>query len=273
MDRRSLCTHSRGAPFDRRIVGDLYGRRKVFATGVAVFAVASVGCGLAQTAWQLISARSLQGVGGALLIPGSLALISVSFPKAERGRAIGTWSGFTSITSAIGPVLGGWLVQHGSWRWAFFINVPIALLVLAITIWRVPETRAGNANRQLDWPGALLTALGLGGIVFAFVEFSPMAGVLGVALMTGFLFLESRSPAPMLPLGMFRSRNFSGANLLTLFLYTALSGVLFFLPLNLIQVQGYFRKRGRRALLPFIALTLGRTRGTHPISSDFLGCL
>jgi EmrB/QacA subfamily drug resistance transporter len=202
----------------------------------------------------VIAARCLQGVGGALLVPGSLALISVSFPSRERGRAIGTWSGFTSITTAIGPVLGGWLVQHASWRWVFFINVPIALAVILLTVWRVPECGGKRAGLRIDWPGSLLAALGLGGIVYAFIESAPMAGAIGVGSLVLFLFTEARSPAPMLPLELFRSRSFRGANLLTLFLYSALSGVLFFFPMNLIQVQGYTATEAGAALLPFILL-------------------
>jgi EmrB/QacA subfamily drug resistance transporter len=235
-------------------LGDVYGRRKIFSIGVVVFAVASAWCGAAPNIEWLIAARGVQGVGAALLVPGSLALISVSFPAEERGRAIGTWSGFTSITAAIGPVLGGWLVQHGSWRWVFFINLPLALAVLVLTIWRAPESRSENANRRLDWRGALLTTIGLGGIVFALIESVPVAGAIGFISLIGFFFVEARSPAPMLPLQLFRSRNFTGANLLTFFLYTALSGVLFFFPLNLIQVQGYSATEAGGALLPFILL-------------------
>jgi len=235
-------------------LGDIYGRRKVFAIGVALFAVASAWCGVVATIGQLIAARALQGIGGALLIPGSMALISVSFPPEERGRAIGTWSGYTSMTAAIGPVLGGWLVQHGSWRWAFFINLPVAVAVIVLTLWRVPESRPGNIARQVDWPGALLTTIGLGGIVFALIESAPVAGAIGVAALIAFAFAEARASAPMLPLGLFRTRSFTGANLLTLFLYTALNGVLFFMPLNLIQVQGYTATQAGAALLPFIAL-------------------
>src|SRR5580658_8105647 len=193
-------------------LGDLFSLRKVFAGGVILFAAASVWCGFAPNIGQLIAARCVQGVGGALLVPGSLALISVSFPSGERGRAIGTWSGFTSITTAIGPVLGGWLVQHASWRWVFFINVPIALAVILLTVWRVPECGGKRAGLRIDWAGSLLTALGLGGIVYAFIESSPMAGAIGVGSLALFLFLEARSPAPMLPLELFRSRSFSGAN-------------------------------------------------------------
>jgi EmrB/QacA subfamily drug resistance transporter len=238
-------------------LGDLYGRRKIFATGVILFALASAWCGLAPNVRQLIAARALQGVGGALLIPGSLALISASFPVEERGRAIGTWSGFTAITAAVGPVLGGWLVQHASWRWVFFINVPIAAIVLALILLRVPESRnPERSHENLDWIGALLATFGLGGIVFALIEPSQgvIAGVGGVLALIAFFFVEQHSRAPMLSLDLFRSRNFTGANLLTFFLYTALGGVLFFFPLNLIQIQGYSATEAGAALLPFILL-------------------
>src|SRR5580698_8634855 len=137
-------------------LGDLYGRRKIFVAGVALFSAASAWCGLAPNIGQLIVARGLQGVGAALLVPGSLALISANFPPKERGRAIGTWSGFTSITAAIGPVLGGWFVEHESWRWAFFINLPVGFIVVALALWKVPESRANNGSRKLDWAGGLL---------------------------------------------------------------------------------------------------------------------
>jgi EmrB/QacA subfamily drug resistance transporter len=235
-------------------LGDLYGRRKIFAAGVVLFSVASAWCGLAPNIRQLIVARGLQGIGGALLVPGSLALISANFSQEERGRAIGTWSGFTSITAAIGPVLGGWFTEHGSWRWVFFINVPIGLVVLLLALWKVPESRAGNPEQQFDWPGGLLAALGFGGIVFALIQSVPVAGAVGALALMALLYWEARSSSPMVPLSLFRSRNFSGANLLTLFLYSALSGVLFFFPLDLIQVQGYSATEAGAALLPFILL-------------------
>jgi EmrB/QacA subfamily drug resistance transporter len=241
-------------------LGDLYGRRNVFVTGVAVFTLASAWCGLAPGIAQLVAARGLQGIGGALLVPGSLALISASFPREQRGRAIGTWSGFTSITAAIGPVLGGWFVQHASWRWVFFINLPLGLAVVVLTLWRVPECRPGQRGVRLDWPGALLTPVGFGGIVYGFIESAPLAGAAGAAALIAFLVVEARSPAPMLPPFLFRSRTFSGANLMTLFLYSALSGVLFFLPLNLIQVQGYKATQAGAALLPFILLVFVLSR-------------
>ena len=235
-------------------LGDLYGRRKIFAIGVFLFCAASIWCGLAPDSRQLVIARAVQGVGGALLVPGSLALISVNFPPEQRGRAIGTWSGFTSITAAIGPVLGGWLVQHASWRSAFFINLPLGASVLAITLWRVPESRDTEDPTRLDWPGALLATVSLGCIVFAFIESMLIVGVACVVALVAFLAVEARSPAPMVPLALFRSRNFSGANLLTFFLYAALNGMLFFFPLDLIQVQGYSATQAGAALLPLILL-------------------
>jgi EmrB/QacA subfamily drug resistance transporter len=235
-------------------LGDRYGRRRVFTAGVALFSVASAWCGLAPNIRQLIIARGLQGVGGALLVPGSLALISANFPQKERGRAIGTWSGFTSITTAIGPVLGGWFTEHGSWRWVFFINLPLGFAVLWLSWWKVPESRGAPDGRQFDWMGGVLAALGFGGIVFGLIESAPAAGGAGVVVLMALWYWEARASSPMVPLGLFRSRNFTGANLLTLFLYSALSGVFFFFPLNLIQVQGYSATEAGAALLPFILL-------------------
>lgn len=241
-------------------LGDLYGRRKVFVAGVLVFASGSAWCGFASSVELLILARAFQGVGAALLIPGSLALISSSFPASERGRAIGTWSGFTAITAAIGPVLGGWLVQHASWRWVFFINLPLAAVVVALTLRYVAESRNQEASRILDWRGASLATIGLGATTYALIE-APHGGrivwamgVAGVGALAAFLLLEAHSPAPMVSLKLFRSRDFSGANLLTFFLYAALSGFLFFLPLNLIQVQHYSATQAGGALLPLILL-------------------
>lgn len=235
-------------------LGDRYDRRTIFAAGVVLFSVASAWCGLAPDIGQLIVARSIQGVGGALLVPGSLALISAGFTEKERGRAIGTWSGFTSITAAIGPVLGGWFVEHGSWRWVFFINVPIGLIVLILALWKVPESRAAHADQRFDWLGGMLAVVGFGGIVFALVDSMPLPGAAGAIVLIAFLYWEARASSPMVPLRLFRSRNFTGANLLTFFLYSALSGVLFFFPLDLIQVQGYSATEAGAALLPLILL-------------------
>lgn len=234
-------------------LGDSYGRRKIFALGVLVFAAASCWCGVAPDIGQLIVARCFQGIGGALLIPGSLAVIRASFSEKERGRAIGTWSAFTSITAAIGPVLGGWFVEHGSWRWVFFINVPLGLAVLAL-LRKVPESRSGNETKHFDWFGGFLAAIGFGGITFALVESMAVAGIAGAVALIGLLYWEAKTASPMIPLRLFRSRNFSGANLLTLFLYSALNGVLFFFPLDLIQVQHYSATAAGAAMLPLILL-------------------
>ena len=247
-------------------LGDLYGRRKVFLVGVVLFAGASAGCGFAPDIRMLIVARGLQGVGGALLVPGSLALISSSFCAEERGRAIGTWSGFTAMTMALGPVLGGWLIEHLSWRWAFFINLPLAVLVVVISLARVPESRDEEVVQKLDGWGAALGTVGLCGITFALIEAGRggeralIAGVAGVVALACFFVVESRSSAPMLPLDLFRSRSFSGANLMTLFLYGALGGVFFFLPLDLIQVQHYTATQAGAALLPMILLVFVLSR-------------
>jgi EmrB/QacA subfamily drug resistance transporter len=235
-------------------LGDLYGRRKIFMAGVLVFIAASAWCGLAPTIRQLIVARGLQGVGAALLVPGSLALISANFPKKDRGQAIGTWSGFTSITAALGPVLGGWFIEHSSWRSVFFINVPIGLIILLLTVWKVPESKASKQAQPLDWPAGLLAMLGFGAVVIALIESKPGAGAIGAAALIGLLWWEAYAPAPMVPLRLFRSSDFSGANLLTFFLYSALYGVVFFFPLNLIQVQGYSATEAGASLLPLILL-------------------
>jgi EmrB/QacA subfamily drug resistance transporter len=242
--------------------GDRFGRRLIFIAGVMIFALASGACGLASSVDQLIIARSIQGVGAALLVPGSLAIISTSFDEKSRGQAIGTWSGFTAITTAVGPVLGGWLVQHGSWRWVFFLNLPIAAAVVAISVWRIPESRSTSAG-HVDWFGAILATAGLGSLVTGFVE-SPDLGwsdplvfgslILGVGCLTAFVSVEARVAAPTLPLILFKSRSFSGANLITLLLYAAV-GIFFFLfPFNLIQVQEYSTTATGAAVLPMILL-------------------
>ena len=243
-------------------LGDHYGRRRVFVIGVALFALASAACGFAADIRQLIAARALQGLGAALLVPGSLAIISSSFSEEERGRVIGTWSGFSAITASIGPVIGGWLIEHASWRAVFFINLPIALIVILISLRHVMEN-SDKDNTRVDWLGAILAALGLGALVYGLIESSRLGftdrSVIIVLIAAGaliivFLLLEARLSQPMLPLPLFRSRTFTGANLVTLFLYAALGGTLFFLPLNLIQVQQYSATAAGAALLPFILI-------------------
>jgi len=243
-------------------LGDLFGRRLTFLVGVGIFAIASIACGLASSIHQLVIARSVQGVGAAFLVPGSLSIISASFDEKTRGKAIGTWSGFTAITTAVGPVLGGWLIEHASWRWAFFINVPLAAAVIAISLRHIPESR-NAAARHVDWLGALVATLGLADLVYGFIESTNLGWghslvfgslIAGFACLIGFVFVEARVSSPMVPLTVFGSRTFSAANLLTLFLYAALGMFFFLFPLNLIQVQGYSTTATGAAALPLILL-------------------
>jgi EmrB/QacA subfamily drug resistance transporter len=243
--------------------GDRFGRRRIFALGVAAFGAASIGCGLAESMEALIWARAAQGIGGALLVPGSLALISASFPQSIRGKAIGTWSGYTAITAALGPVLGGFLIERISWRAAFLINIPFALAVLFLSFRYVPESRGDRNSESLDWLGAALVSTALGCLVYGLIESSSLGwsdaqviATLALAPLAfiAFVMVEKRQPFPLLPLNLFRSRNFSGANALTLLLYAALGGSLFFVPLNLIQVQGYSATAAGAALTPFIMI-------------------
>ena len=243
------------------VLGDHLGRKRLFAIGVIIFAVSSAWCGLAADIAQLILARAVQGVGAALVVPGSLALLSAHFPEQRRGRAIGQWASFTTLAIALGPVLGGVLVDVASWRWVFFINLPLSVFLLAVLYIGVPESRDENAARKLDIPGAVLITLGLGGAVYGLLESSrlgfedaavwaPLAG--GIILTGLFILRQKMAASPMMPLSLFRSRAFTGANIVTFFLYGAMSGCLFFLPFNLMQVQGWSATQAGAALLPLI---------------------
>ena len=243
-------------------LGDHYGRRRIFLIGVVIFAIASAACSFAATVGQLIWARAFQGFGAALLMPGSLAIISSSFSEKERGPAIGTWSAFSAITAGVGPVLGGWLIENVSWRAVFFINLPIAVLVILISLRHIVET-AERDHGAIDWFGAVLAVLGLGALVYGLIESSRLgfgdrmvmsALIAGGLLLVVFVVVELRSSHPMLPVTLFRSRVFTGTNLLTFLLYAALGGTLFFLPLNLIQVQHYSPTAAGASLLPFILI-------------------
>lgn len=249
--------------------GDRFGRRRVFVLGVALFTAASLACGLAPSAAALTVARAVQGVGGAFLVPSSLAIISAAFPEKERGRAIGTWAGFSALTTGFGPVLGGWLVDAWSWRMIFLVNLPVALLTLGIAFARVPESRDEAGDAAVDWRGGLLAIVGLGAIAYGLTAASEVAWthptvlgslLAGVLVLALFLRHEARTPAPMMPLGVFRSTTFSGANVMTLLLYFALSGAMFFLPFNLIRIQGYSATRTGAAFLPFTLIMGGLSR-------------
>lgn len=247
-------------------IGDRYGRKRIFAIGISLFALASLVCGLAPNVEVLIAARAVKGIGGAMMVPGSLAILSASFAPERRGQAIGTWSMFSTLTTTLGPVIGGWLASQGLWRFVFFINLPLAAVALAALLLRVPESRDHKAAaQQLDLPGALLATLGLGGLSYGFIQ-APDFGLTdgriilalggGIAALIAFLIVEARSDHPMMPLTLFRSRTFSGANALTFFLYAALNGTLFFFPLNLVQVQGYPAQIAGFAMLPFALLLM-----------------
>ena len=243
-------------------LGDAYGRKRVFIIGVILFTVTSLWCGLARDIEELIIARTCQGIGGALIIPSSLAILSSSFSDDERGKAIGTWSSFTAMTAALGPLLGGWLIENYSWRLIFFINLPIAAIVLYSTT-KISESRNEDQTQKLDWVGATLVTLGLGAIVYGLVESAQLGlgsievitlELTGVLLIGIFLIYESKIKNPMMPLKLFKSKMFSGSNVLTFFLYSALSGALFFFPFNLIQLQGYTATEAGAAFLPFVIL-------------------
>lgn len=248
-------------------LGDLYGRRRIFAIGIAIFAVASLGCALAPDALTLNIARGVQGIGAALAVPQSLALISATYSGAERGRAIGTWSGFASITGALGPVLGGYLAQNVSWRAVFLINIPLAVLTLIISERAVPESRDEEMPARLDVGGAVLATLALGALTYGLIDAQSAPGprawtmiVAGVALLIAFVWFERRTPVPMMPLDLFASRTFTAANLYTLFLYAAIGGSLYFVPFLLVNVQHYTPTAAGAALLPFIILQFAFSR-------------
>jgi EmrB/QacA subfamily drug resistance transporter len=250
-------------------MGDQFGRKRVFLFGVVSFTAASIFCGVAPSPRVLILARALQGIGAGFLVPGSLSILSATFDDAERGRAIGTWSGFSAITTALGPVIGGWLIEHVSWRAAFFLNVPLALIVVFLSVRFMDESHDPSRSARIDWLGALLGVAGLGGLVFGLLEWTPLGPshplvigslALGVACFVMLVVVERRAPNPMMPLHLFRNRTFTLTNVLTLLLYGALGIVLFLLPLDLIEVQHYSATEAGAALVPLAVIMFALSR-------------
>jgi EmrB/QacA subfamily drug resistance transporter len=248
-------------------LGDLIGRKRVFTGGIILFTLASVVCGFANDAPMLILARVVQGIGGAFMVPGSLSILSAVFPQNRRGTAIGTWSTFTTVMLVIGPVLGGWLASQGLWRGIFFINLPLAVFAL-YALQSVPESRDPNA-RRLDLSGAVLATVGLAGLTYGFIQGAEVGlshpSVLlalgaGAAALVAFVLVEARIAAPMVPLSLFRSRTFSGANLVTLFLYSGLAVYSLFVSLNLVQIQGYDESQAGLAMVPFAFMLIVMSR-------------
>lgn len=244
-------------------LGDRFGRRRVFVIGVVWFAAASLLCGVAQSPEQLIVARIIQGVGAALLTPGSLAMIQATFRPEDRGKAIGSWSGLGGIAAALGPFIGGYLVQYANWRWAFLLNLPLAVITVLIAQRCVPETFDPDATKRFDVVGATLGTMGLAGVTFALIESQTsalwlvvVASAAGVVSMVAFITVEQRSDHPMMPTNLFSSRQFSAANAMTLLVYAALGGVIFFLVLELQTVVGYGPLRAGLATLPMTGIML-----------------
>ncbi len=245
-------------------LGDRYGRRRVFVAGLIAFTLASLGCGLAPTGGVLVAARLVQGIGAAALVPGSLALIDSTIAPADRGRAIGVWAGMSGVTSALGPFLGGWLVDAASWRWVFFINVPLAAVAVYVALRHVGESRGAGTTGRLDYVGAASVTVGLSGVIFALIEvpargwtvLTVAAFVVGAGALTAFPIIEGRHPNPLLPLGIFRSAQFSGANLTTLAVYSALGGGMFLLALQLQQSMGYSALAAGLATMPITVIML-----------------
>lgn len=258
-------------------LGDVYGRRKMFAAGTALFSLASVGCAMAQTIEQLVIARCVQGIGAALLLPESLALISAQFAPQVRGKAIGTWAAFSAISGAVGPVLGGAIAQNVSWRWVFLLNVPIGALVIFISARWIGESRDESAGRHIDFIGAALATMGLGALVYSLIQLqgdfhnmpAMLAGMGSLIVLVLFVVYEKGARSPMMPLRFFRSRDFSGANAYTFLLYAGLSGSLFFVPFDLINVQHYTPVQAGAAMLPMTTIIFLFSRFSGGLQSRF----
>ena len=258
-------------------LGDIYGRKKIFVIGIIVFSLSSFLCGVSKGIEMLIIFRGVQGIGGALMVPGSLAIISSIIPSERRGKAYGTWSTFSALTTSAGPVLGGWLAGIGLWRVIFYINLPLALFTIIALLAKVPESKDESA-KNLDTPGAFFATIGLAGLTYGFLEasdtsFTSLRVIIslstGVVSLIIFMFIEVKSSHPLMPLNLFKSKTFSGVNLLTLLMYTALNVGLFFLPINLVQIQGYREVNAGLAILPFAILISAMSRFSGIFADKF----
>jgi EmrB/QacA subfamily drug resistance transporter len=257
---------------------DLFERRTVFGVGVAGFGVMSLACALAPSVEVLVAARILQGAFGALLVPSTLAIIIATFPASERGAAIGTWTAWTGVSTVVGPLAGGALIDGGSWRWIFLLNVPLVIVVLVLTAKAIPRTASQQPGAKVDFLGGFLCALGLGGVVFALIEQSRLgwsdpavaiAGAVGVAGLVAFIVHEMRAESPMMPLYLFRSRNFAIGNLATFTMYAGLGGALFFVALYLQQVAGYSALKAGASFLPLTVLTFLLARRAGALADKY----
>ena len=259
-------------------LGDQLGRKKIFITGISIFICGSAACGFVTGVPSLTAFRMLQGIGGALMIPGSLSLISSSIDGKEKGKAIGTWSAFTTVVTMGGPALGGALADAGLWRYIFFINIPLGIIAIVILILKVEESKDEDSDPKIDYPGAIAIALGLALITFGFLRI-PAIGlrdwqvygplIIGFVLLTLFIVIEYKSKHPMMPLGLFTNLTFSGANLLTFFLYAALGASMLFMSLNMVQVQGYSQLQSGLTFLPFTVLMIAITRLAGGLSDKY----
>jgi EmrB/QacA subfamily drug resistance transporter len=259
-------------------LGDQLGRKKIFMIGIFIFIAGSAASGFAGSVTLLILFRIIQGVGGALMIPGSLSLISASIDEKERGKSIGTWSAVTTMVTIGGPILGGALGDAGLWRYIFFINIPIGLIALLILTFKVKESRDEDSNRSIDYPGAITIALGLAMLTFGFLRVPAigwgnwqvyMAIAMGILLLAAFIIIEVKTKHPMMPLQLFSDLTFSGANLLTLFLYAGLGAGMLFLSLNLVQVQGYDQLQSGLTFLPFTIMMITVARFAGALSDKY----
>ncbi len=258
-------------------LGDKLGRVKIFKIGILIFTIGSALCGFSQDIYQLIIFRTIQGIGGAFMIPGSLSIISAVFNKEEKGKAIGTWSAVTTIVTVCGPVLGGALADAGLWRFIFFINLPLGLLSVLALHFKVPESKDADSSK-VDWTGAIILVLSLAAITFGLLEIPEWGAghpvviislIIGLISMIAFILIEKKVAEPMIPLNLFRNKTFTGVNLLSFFFYAGMGGIMLFLSLNIIQIQGYSQLQAGLTFLPFSFVMVIAARKMGSLTSKY----